>query len=244
MAKNTLPLLVVTVFQFVSFSTGKDDEWVDYTDMLRYDSVKQSMTGQDDPCAKCYKMHGLWAPLLILKHAPPEDLVKLGLTILFIVLVPIVLGALLRRWGSQSPHPLPPVAAPQQMTQNADDSEEDSEGEDDNKEAPVHGDQIQHQQQIRDNPTEATGHPEQMTQDDDDSGGEDDNEEALVPGDLNQPQQIEDNPTVATESPEQREEMDNDNAPDAAGNESDAEQGERPNMGNEPKGGETPVSKK
>lgn len=32
-------------------------------------------------------MHGLWAPLLILKHAPPEDLVKLGLTILFIVLV-------------------------------------------------------------------------------------------------------------------------------------------------------------
>ncbi|KAG5286543.1 hypothetical protein AALO_G00016050 [Alosa alosa] len=91
-------------------STGKDDDWVDYTDMLRYDSVSQSMRGGDDPCAKCYKKYGLWAPIVVLKHAPVGDLLKIGLTLLVIILGHVCIRAL-RQWGNQRASP--PVAVPQ-----------------------------------------------------------------------------------------------------------------------------------
>ena len=119
----------------MGYSTGSNDEWVDYTDMLRYDSVSQSMKrkvrliilidlaifrflfqfshkcivwfkhichfhtharahfqssfllDKVDPCAKCYETHGLWAPIMILKHAPLADLFKIGMTLLLIILV-------------------------------------------------------------------------------------------------------------------------------------------------------------
>ncbi|XP_062411221.1 uncharacterized protein LOC134101510 [Sardina pilchardus] len=91
-------------------STEKDDDWVDYTDMLHYDAVTQRMRGGDDPCATCYKKYGLWAPIVVLKQAPAGDLQNIGLTFLLIILGGLCIRAL-RQWGNQRPPP--PAAVPQ-----------------------------------------------------------------------------------------------------------------------------------
>ncbi|XP_031415459.1 uncharacterized protein LOC116218362 [Clupea harengus] len=103
-------VLPVFIFLLMGYSTGSNDEWVDYIDMLRYDSVSQSMKRKDDPCAKCYETHGLWAPIMILKHAPLADLFKIGMTLLLIILGHTFIRALLRRRGNHNP---PPLAVPQ-----------------------------------------------------------------------------------------------------------------------------------
>ncbi|KAL2097073.1 hypothetical protein ACEWY4_006280 [Coilia grayii] len=148
MHKNIIAMCFV--FQLMSFSAGRDDEWVDYTDMLRYDAVAQSMTSEDDPCAKCYKTYGLWAPLIILKHAPPAALFKLGLTLLIIVLGHKLIGALLWRGGNQDPHNLlREVDTAQQRTVDESLGEEVNQV---NTEALEPGEEQNQRQQIADDP--------------------------------------------------------------------------------------------